>query len=139
MVNKIKSMVEIKSKKYKICIVDDEQLILDMYKLQLEKAGFKVVTATDGNKGFTTIKKEKPDLILVDIIMPSKDGFYLIKKLKAQKELAKTPVIVLTNLDSPETREKACELGVLFFLVKPHFMPSQIVNIINEVLRVKRT
>jgi len=108
-----------------------------MYKVRLEKSGFKVVTASNGKQGFTVIKNEKPDLALVDIIMPTRDGFYLIKKLKSRKELASIPVILLTNLDSPEAREKACQLGVLFFLVKPHFMPSEIVKIINEVLKVK--
>lgn len=124
--------------KYKIIIVDDEQLILDMYKAKLEQEGMEVLTADGAEKGFELIKKERPDLALIDLVMPKKDGFDLIEKLKANNKLNNMPVIVLTNLDSPEMRKKACQLGVLFFLVKPHFMPSQIVEIINEVLNVKK-
>lgn len=124
--------------KHKIIIVDDEQLILDMYKAKLEQEGMEVLTADGAEKGFELIKKEKPDLALIDLVMPKKDGFDLIEKLKANNKLNGMPVIVLTNLDSPEMRKKACRLGVLFFLVKPHFMPSQIVEIINEVLSVKK-
>lgn len=124
--------------KNKIIIIDDEQLILDLYKTKLEQSGMLVLTAGSADKGLEMIKKEKPDLALVDLVMPRKDGFYLIEKLKGSGKLADMPIIVLTNLDSPEMRKKACRLGVLFFLVKPHFMPSQIVEIINEVLNVKK-
>lgn len=130
--NKIK-----KTMKHKIIIIDDEQLILDMYQAKLEQEGMKVLTADGAEQGFELIKKEKPDLALIDLVMPKKDGFYLIEKIKNDNKLSCIPIIVLTNLDSPGMRKKACTLGVLFFLVKPHFMPSQIAEIINEVLSVK--
>lgn len=124
-------------KKKKICIIDDEPLILEMYKIKLINEGFEVVTACDGAQGFLTLKKEKPDLALVDIIMPNEDGLSLMKRIKNDPETEKMPVIVLTNLDDAKTRKTACELGALFYLVKPHFMPSQLVKIVKEVLNVK--
>lgn len=127
----------IKKQNYKICIVDDEPLIIDMYRIKLEASGFKVVSAIDGIEGFNVIKKEHPDLALIDVIMPRNDGFQLIKKLKKDQTLKKIPIIILTNLDGPEIRKEASRLGVLFFLVKPHFMPSQVVKIIEEALRAK--
>lgn len=127
-----------KKESFKICIVDDESLIIDMYRIKLEANGFKVVSAVDGADGFDVIKNERPDLALVDIIMPNNDGFQLIEKLKNNQNLRKIPIIVLTNLDGPEIREKASRLGVLFFLVKPHFMPSQVVKIIKEALAAKK-
>lgn len=120
----------------KICIIDDEPLILEMYKIKLAEEGYEVVTACDGAKGFAAIKKEKPDLALVDLVMPNEDGLSLMKRIKSDPETSATPVIVLTNLDDAQTRKKACELGALFYLVKPHFMPSQLVKIVNEVLCV---
>ena len=128
----------IKKQNFKICIIDDEPLIIDMYRIKLEASGFKVVSAVDGAEGFNIIKREHPDLALVDIIMPDNDGFQLIKKLKKDQILKKIPIIVLTNLDGPEIRKEASRLGVLFFLVKPHFMPSQVVKIIKEALTAKK-
>lgn len=127
-----------KKESFKICIVDDESLIIDMYRIKLEANGFKVISAIDGVEGFNIIERERPDLALIDIIMPHNDGFQLIEKLKNNQTLRKIPIIVLTNLDGPEIREKASRLGVLFFLVKPHFMPSQVVEIIKEALAAKK-
>ncbi|MFH0955681.1 MAG: response regulator [Candidatus Falkowbacteria bacterium] len=127
-----------KKESLKICIVDDESLIIDMYRIKFEANGFKVVSAVDGAEGFKIIERERPDLALIDIIMPHNDGFQLIEKLKNNKVLRKISIIVLTNLDGQEIREKASRLGVLFFLVKPHFLPSQVVKIVKEALAAKK-
>lgn len=121
-------------RKKKICIVDDEPMIAEMYKIKLEEEGYEVAVACDGLQGFLSIKKEKPDLALVDIVMPNEDGLSLMKRIKNDPEISSTPVVVLTNLDDAETRKSACRLGALFYLVKPHFMPSQLVKIVKEIL-----
>ena len=76
----------------------------------------------------------KPDLAVIDLVMPNMKGLPLVRKLKKDKKLKDIPIIILTNIDSPEERREASELGVLFFLVKPHFLPSEILAIIDEVL-----
>lgn len=121
-------------RKKKICIIDDEPMIAEMYKIKLEEEGYEVAVACDGLQGFLSIKKEKPDLALIDIVMPNEDGLSLMKRIKNDSEISATPIIVLTNLDDVQTRKSACRLGALFYLVKPHFMPSQLVKIVKEIL-----
>ena len=121
-----------------ICIVDDQEVIVDMYKIKLEQAGFRVVSASDGKKGYEVIKQTRPDLALIDIIMPEMDGLSLVKKIKSDKKLYNIPIIILSNYISPEENEEALKLGALFSLAKPHFMPSKILEIIDEVLSEKK-
>lgn len=126
--------------KAKILIVDDEVLILEMYAAKMRKIGDKVFTAESAIKGLEIAEKEKPDIIFVDIIMPVKDGFWLLEQIKRHqdKSIAQIPVIMLTNLDDPTSRLKCCKLGCLYYLVKPQHTPSQIAQIIKDVLAVKK-
>jgi two-component system alkaline phosphatase synthesis response regulator PhoP len=123
--------------KDKILIVDDEELILGMYKIKLEKEGYEVITARNGEEGFIAARAQKPNLILTDIMMPKYDGFYLLKKIKSNSELKDIPVITLSNLNDSYKRQKACELGTLYFLVKSEFLPKDVADIIKEVLTIK--
>lgn len=121
-----------------ICIVDDEAVIVEMYAFKLKQAGYRVISASDGVEGYKVIARQKPDLVLVDLIMPNMDGMTLIRKLKTDTTLKTIPLIVLTNLGNPEKEAEALKLGALFFLVKPHFMPSKILEIVDEVLSEKK-
>ena len=121
-------------KNKKICIVDDAEMILEMYTFKFKQSGYDVVTAKDGVEGYDVISKEKPDLAIIDIVMPKLNGLDLVKKMKANPELKKLPLIILTNLDSPKEKRQASKLGVLFFLVKPQFIPSKLVEIVDEIL-----
>ena len=118
-----------------ICIVDDQEVIVEMYRIKLEQAGYRVVVAEDGEQGYDVIRKIKPDLALIDIVMPKMDGLTLIRRIKKDKELYRIPVIILSNYIDPEENEEALKLGALFSLSKPHFLPSQILEIIDEVLK----
>ena len=122
------------SKNKTICIVDDQEVIVEMYKIKLEQAGYRVVVAEDGEQGYDVIKKIKPDLALIDIVMPKMDGLTLVRKIKKDRELKDIPIIILSNYTNPEENEEALKLGALFSLAKPHFLPSQILEIIDEVL-----
>jgi DNA-binding response OmpR family regulator len=124
-------------KKQKICIVEDEPSIREIYQLALEENGYEVVTAGDGEEGFNVISAEKPDLALIDIMMPVKDGISLIKDLKADENLAKIPIIVLSNLTEEETLAKRNELRTNFYLIKSLFTPKAVVRIVKEVLHHK--
>jgi len=80
----------------KILLVDDDPVFVEATKIVLETK-YKVITAYDGDEGLAKARKEKPDLILLDIIMPTKDGFHVCKQLKEDKNLGKIPVIILTS------------------------------------------
>ncbi|MBU4331716.1 response regulator [Patescibacteria group bacterium] len=120
--------------KPKILLVDDDDFFLKMYAHKFRIEGFRVLTAAGAEEGFKLLKKEKPSLAYVDIAMPKKDGFYFLKQAKGCGETADIPVILLTNLEGPEVRERGCHLGALYFVSKAEKLPSDLVRIANEVL-----
>lgn len=122
------------SQKFTVCIVEDEALISEMYKTKLEQEGYLVVTAEDGEQGLKLLKQHKPDIALIDLMMPHKNGFELMKELKADSELSKIPIIILTNLDDAETADKTADFDAAFYLIKSQYSPSDVVNIVREVL-----
>lgn len=122
------------SQKFTVCIVEDEALISEMYKTKLEQEDYLVITAEDGEQGLKLLKQYKPDIALIDLMMPNKDGFELMKELKADSELSKIPIIILTNLDDAETADKTANFDAAFYLIKSQYSPSDVVNIVREVL-----
>lgn len=120
--------------KKKVCIVEDDPSIREIYSVALEQAGFRVVSAGDGKEGFDVIKKELPDIALVDILMPGKNGLELIEMMQKDKQLLKIPVIILTNVEEEEMIKKAGKLQTKFYLVKSLFTPKKVVAITKEAL-----
>ncbi len=106
-----------------------------MYKASMEKAGFKVFLANDGEEGLELALKNKPDLILLDIMMPKMDGFSVLEKLKADEKTKKITVAMLTNLGQEEDREKGEKLGAADYWVKADFTPAQINDKVNKLLK----
>src|SRR5688572_33132735 len=98
-------------KKVKVLIVDDDAFLSGIYATKLELEGFQVVSARDGEEGLKAAMREKPDLILLDVLMPKLDGFEVLKRLKAEAEFKATPVIMLTNLGQKEDIEKGLADG----------------------------
>lgn len=124
-------------KMLKACVVEDEEMISEMYKAKLEEENFEVYVASDGEEGLALIKKVKPDIALVDVMMPNKDGISLIQEMRKDPDVGRTPVIILTNLDNSETVEKTYDLDVAFYLVKSQYQPSDVARIVKEVLSSK--
>lgn len=124
-------------KKTKVLIVEDETMLVNMYIAKFEKEGFETVQAENGKKGIEVAKEEKPDIILLDIIMPEMDGFMVLKELKSTPETKNIPVIMLTNLGQEEDVEKGSKLGAIGYLVKANLTPSQVVDKVKEVLSKK--
>jgi len=122
------------NKKYKVLLVDDDEFFLKMYGTKFKRAGFTVVLAKNADEGFDKMKKERPDIVFLDIYMPGKNGFYLLNKAKKVKELKDIPVVVLTNYDSAEMREKTCRGGALYFISKAYKLPRELVEFTEEVL-----
>jgi len=121
--------------KIKILLVEDDTFLLEMYATKFELEGFEVLTAEDGKKGLDMAGKEKPDIILLDILMPKMDGFTVLDELKKDKETEKIPVILLTNLGQKDDVKKGFEKGAVGYLIKAHFMPSEVVDKIKKILK----
>lgn len=119
----------------KILFVEDEPTLQKAVGEVLTQEGFKVLSALDGEKGLELIKQEKPDLILLDLILPKKDGFTVLKEIKEDEELKDIPVIVLTNLEGMGDVEKALSLGATTYLVKANYELDDVVKMINENLK----
>lgn len=119
----------------KILIIEDDNFLLSMYATKFEKENFEVLSAEDGEKGVRKALKDQPDLILLDIILPKMDGFEVLKKLKSQKETKDIPVILLTNLSQRDDSKKGLSLGADDYLIKAHFMPSEIVDKVKKYLQ----
>jgi len=118
----------------KILIIEDDGFLLQMYSSKLTLEGFKVVDAIDGEKGVRVAKKELPDLILLDLMLPKKDGVTVLGELKKDKETKNIPVIILTNIGQKEDIDKCYELGAVDYLIKAHFIPSEVIGKIKKVL-----
>lgn len=125
-----------KTKKPLICLIDDDDTLLKMYSLKFKIDGFKVICAKNGTEGLALVKKQKPDIVLLDIVMPDQSGFQVLKRLKRKEETKQIPVILLTNLDSPEDRRTGCELGALYFLPKAEYLPKEVSKLVKEILVV---
>jgi DNA-binding response OmpR family regulator len=106
-------------KKYKILVVDDEPHFLNIMELQLVARGYAVATAGDGLDGFTTAVKQRPDLILADIMMPNIDGYELCKQIKIHPELKTIPVIFLTAKTDPRSLAQGYSVGGARYITKP--------------------
>lgn len=119
---------------HKILIIEDDPFLLSMYVTKLEANGYEVSSEENGEKGVEVIKKEKPDLILLDILLPGKDGFEILEEVKKDDELKDMPIILLTNLGQRRDIEKGLELGAVDYLIKAHFTPSEVITKIENVL-----
>jgi len=119
----------------KILLVDDDPLLVRMYQKKLENDGYLVATADDGGQAMAKISEFKPDLILLDIMMPKANGLQLLEKIKENPETGSIPVILLTNVgSSDEDINRGLELGAVAYLVKASNKPKVVVAKIKEIL-----
>lgn len=120
-------------KKY-ILLVEDDEFLAELYATKLNLEGFEIGLAGDGEKGLKIIREKNPDLVLLDIVLPKLDGFEILKKMKASKKTKNIPVILLTNLSQKDEVKKGLDLGADDYLIKAHFMPSEVIKKIKQVL-----
>ena len=117
------------SKKLKKKIIDKVVALIET----LKENGYNVLSALDGKKGIEIAKNEKPDLILLDLILPQKDGFEVLEALKENPNTAVIPVIVLTNLEGSADIEKALSLGARTYLVKSNYSLDDVLLKVKNV------
>lgn len=110
-----------------ILLVDDDPLIIKMYHTKLVNDGFKVNTAFNGEEALIQVKKEKPDLIYLDVMMPKMNGVDTLKALKADPQTSSIPIIILTNLgDKTDDIQKAKDLGAIDYIIKSQISLRQL-------------
>ena len=118
----------------KILFVEDESALQKTFGERLSPEDYEVISALDGEIGLRLAKTKKPDLILLDLILPKVNGFEVLKELKEEKETKDIPVIVLTNLEGIGDVDKAIELGATTYLVKAQYSLEELVEKIKKVL-----
>jgi len=119
----------------KILIVEDDKFLRELIKRKVTSEGFEAIDAVDGEKGLQSARSYKPDLILLDLMLPGIDGFEVLKKIKQDESISSTPVIILSNLGQRDDIEKGLKIGAADYLVKAHFTPNEIIEKIREVLK----
>jgi len=121
--------------KKKILIVEDEALLAEMYEQGfVQDGGFTVYSTITAEEGIEIAKEEKPDFVLLDILLPKGDGIQFLEMQKKNKEIADIPVLVASNFDHPPTKKRADELGVLGYIIKTEYTPQQIIDKVKEYL-----
>ncbi len=118
----------------KILFIEDETTLQETLGERLKREGYEVVSAMDGETGLSLAYEGRPDLILLDILLPVKDGFEVLKEIKSDKRTKDIPVIILTNRKSAEDIEKVLHLGATNYLVKTNYKISEIVEKIESIL-----
>ena len=121
----------------KILLVEDEKSIRDLYEIKLTKSGFEVITADNGGNGWELAQKELPDLILLDVMMPVMNGFEVLKRLREKTETKDIPVIILSNYGEVDQVTNGFLVGATDYLIKAEHTPADVVQIINETLKIK--
>lgn len=120
----------------KILLIEDDTLILRMLSTRLREENLEVFVAEDGEEGLELVKSVKPDLILLDLILPKLDGLSLLRKIKEDENVSKIPVLILTNLKNDETVEESIKLGVSDYMVKVNYTPDELVEKVKGTLGV---
>ena len=118
-----------------ILLVEDDPFLVEIYTTKLKEAGFSVKAAIDGNDGFKKMEEKTPDLLLLDIVLPSFNGWEILREIKKDNKLKSLRVIILSNLGEKEEIEKGLKLGAVKYLVKAHYTPSEVVEEIKKILK----
>lgn len=118
----------------KILVVEDDTFLANAYRVKLEKAGFEVKNTYDGQEALDLLQTFTPDLILLDIVMPKKDGFATLEEIKVNERWKNIPVILASNLGQKEDREKGTRLGATEFFTKTDLTLNNLIEKINGIL-----
>lgn len=118
----------------KVLVVEDDKFLMSAYRAKLTKVGYEVQIAGDGQEAIDLLKNFTPDIILLDLVMPRKDGFVTLAEIKQQPNLQNIPVIVASNLGQKEDLDKAMSLGAVDYIIKSDLSMDSLVELINKTL-----
>ena len=117
-----------------ILIAEDDKFLVSVYKVKFGKAGFNVIVAADGEQALQVLAKQRPDLILLDLIMPVKDGFEVLKEVRANPDYKDMPIIVASNLGQEEDIKRAKLMGANDYFVKANVHLPDLVAMITKMV-----
>jgi len=117
-----------------ILLVEDDPFLIDIYTTKLKESGFSVEVANDGEVALRKARENKPDLVILDIVLPQIDGWEILRKIKSEPEFKNLKVIILSNLGQKEEVEKGMKLGAVKYLIKAHYTPSQVIKEIKKTI-----
>ena len=120
--------------KQKVLIVEDDIALYNMYSTELKLRDFDVVNVSDGALAINTIKKEKPDIVLLDVMLPQKNGLDILQEMKSDDEIKSIKVVMLTNYGTDENISKAVELGAEDYIMKYNIVPSELSGKVMSIL-----
>lgn len=118
-----------------ILVAEDDKFYASIYKVKLSKEGFQVAIAENGEQALQIARDKKPDLVILDLIMPGKDGFETLNEIRADQKLKDIKVLVLSNLGQEEDIEKVKKLGVVDYMIKTNVSIHAVVDRVKEVLK----
>lgn len=121
-------------KKAKILIIEDDKFLLKLYTDKLKREGFKVISSLTGEEGLSRVFTEKPDLIILDLVLPRKNGFDVLCEIKLNPDTKEIPVVILTNLGQDSDIKIGLELGADAYLVKTDFSVNELPAVVKEHL-----
>lgn len=116
----------------KILIIEDEEIIYNLLQKKLSNEGYEARVAKDGQQGIDMLKQEKPDLVLLDIVMPRKGGFEVMEEMQKHESLKDVPVVIISNSGQPVELDRAKELGARDWLVKTEFDPQEVIEKVKK-------
>ena len=119
----------------KILIIEDDKFLRKVICLKLTQEGYEISEAIDGEEGIKSLKEKKPDLVLLDLILPGIDGFEVLARKRKDPEISEIPVIILSNLGQKDEIERGFNLGAIDYLIKAHFTPREIIDKITSLLK----
>ncbi len=122
------------NRQYKIALIEDDKVLSNALADELESSDINVVRAFDGEEGFELVKREKPDLVLLDIIMPKLDGISLLKKLKENEETKNVPVVMLTVFGDYQKIADTLDLGAKAYFIKDQQKMSSVVDSVKSFI-----
>lgn len=119
----------------KILLIEDDKFISEMIVRKIEKAGLIIDLAVDAESGMVKIQKEKPDLILLDLVLPGMDGYAFLEKLNADRKLSSIPVFIFSNLGQKDEIDRGIDLGARVFWIKAHHDLNELVQKVKQILK----
>lgn len=117
----------------KILIAEDDKFLAKAYNVKFTKAGFEVLSVYDGNEALKGISTFGPDLVLLDLMMPEKDGFGVLEELKKQNNPKKIPIIITSNLSQKEDKDRCFQLGASDYVVKSDISLDELIKKVNSL------
>jgi DNA-binding response OmpR family regulator len=117
-----------------ILLIEDDPFLIDVYTTKLKEVGFGIEVAMNGKEGLKKMRMKKPDLVLLDVVLPTINGWEILEEIKKDENLKDLKVIIISNLTQKEDVKKGLRLGAAKYLIKAHYTPSEVVKEIKEIL-----